>query len=97
MAEHRPYKTAVAGSIPARTTKLILKINMIDFNRENFALNNEQTPNQRLEENLKMQRDCEIEIERCEQAEDFRELKKTRDTLEVLKTEEEEIRKQLEG
>jgi len=66
---------------------------MIDFNREK-PLEKEDFSRQ-LEENLKMQKDCEIEIERCEEANDFENLDKTKKTLEILKNEEIEIRKNL--
>jgi len=66
---------------------------MIDFNREVFPRNNEQTPDERLKENLKMQRDCEIEIERCREANEIDNLEKTQKTLEALKIGELEIRK----
>jgi len=71
---------------------------VIDFNREQFPSPEEDktTPQQKLEENLKMQRDCEIEIEKCRDIDDQDALTATQQTLDVLKLEEESIRKLLE-
>jgi len=70
---------------------------MIDFNRENLKNENgKDILNDKLEENLKMQKDCEVEIERCTDQEDFDNLTKTKETLETLKAEETNIREDLE-
>jgi hypothetical protein len=66
---------------------------MIDFIRENFSERNEQEPNRKLEENLRMQKDCEIEIERCREVNDVDGLEKTNETLQTLRIEEIELRK----
>jgi len=68
---------------------------MIDFIRENLPDNNEREPNQKLEENLKMQKDCEIEIERCREVNDVDGLEKTNETLQTLRSEEITLRKEL--
>jgi len=51
----------------------------------------------KLARNLQMQKDLEIEIERCAEIKDFENLEKTRKTLEILKLEEAEIRKKAAG
>ena len=62
---------------------------------ENFSEDSKELLNKKLEENLKMQKDCEIEMERCEEARDADGYQKTKETLEALKFDELEIRKQL--
>jgi hypothetical protein len=68
---------------------------MIDFNRDKFPENNEQNLGQKLEENLRMQADCEIEIERCREANDTDSLVKTKETLAILKMEEISLKEQM--
>ena len=68
---------------------------MIDFNRERFPRESNENLQQKLEENLQMQRDCEIEIERCNDIGDKNGSAKTQATLDTLKVEEISIREQL--
>ncbi len=70
---------------------------MIDFNREKFPNDEEQTTDQRLAENLKMQKEYKIQIERCNEMKDDEGAEKTKKTLDILKDEEKTIREQLEN
>lgn len=51
----------------------------------------------RLDRNLQLQEDCETEIEKCQETGEEEFMKTAQDTLEILKSEEKEIRAELEN
>jgi len=76
---------------------------MIDFNRENFN-QEENEPGSgedlealqgQLQENLTMQQQCEVEVERCRQQKDIATLRKVFETVAALRAHEVGIREQI--
>jgi len=76
---------------------------MIDFNRENFN-QEENEPGSRedlealqgqLQENLTMQQQCEVEVEKCRQQKDVVTLRKVFETVAALRVYEVGIREQI--
>ena len=71
---------------------------MIDFNRENFSEENRlEDLKERLAENIGMQNDCKIEIEKCKNNGDIENQRKTEETLKALEVEAENLRNQIDN